>query len=208
MKVALLLDGGWLSKSLYRVLRHHPTDQDLYDFSMKCIAPTEDLFRIYYYDSSPYDGQHRHPLTNRNVNFKTTPQYMRATTFLNKFSIRDSIAFRAGRVQFKGWKLASDALSDVCFASSIKIPPPVLLPEDIQPIIAQKGVDIKIGLDIAWLSTRRIVEKIILASNDSDFIPAMKFARRETIKIVVIQLLELSNHMKAHADEIRKIIYP
>ena len=37
----------------------------------------------------------------------------------------------------------------------------------------------KIGLDIASLSYKRLVEQIILISGDSDFVPAAKLSRRE-----------------------------
>jgi uncharacterized LabA/DUF88 family protein len=37
---------------------------------------------------------------------------------------------------------------------------------------AQKGVDIKFGLDIASLAYKRLVERVVLITGDSDFIPA------------------------------------
>ncbi len=45
----------------------------------------------------------------------------------------------------------------------------------------QKGVDIKIGLDIATLALKKLVQKIVLISGDSDFVPASKLARVEGI---------------------------
>ncbi len=38
----------------------------------------------------------------------------------------------------------------------------------------QKGVDMKIGLDIASLAYKKLVSKIILIAGDSDFVPASK----------------------------------
>ena len=51
--------------------------------------------------------------------------------------------------------------------------------------VDQKGVDMKIGLDIASLAFKKQVEKIILISGDSDFVPAAKLARREGIDFVL-----------------------
>ncbi|GAA6789956.1 hypothetical protein BTM412_08640 [Helicobacter pylori] len=45
----------------------------------------------------------------------------------------------------------------------------------------QKGVDMKIGLDIATLALKKLVQKIVLISGDSDFVPAAKLARVEGI---------------------------
>ncbi|QDQ35326.1 NYN domain-containing protein [Campylobacter jejuni] len=50
---------------------------------------------------------------------------------------------------------------------------------------AKKGVDMKIGLDIATLANKHHAEKIILITADSDFIPAVKHARKEGI---IVQL--------------------
>lgn len=43
----------------------------------------------------------------------------------------------------------------------------------------------KIGLDIAALSYKRLVDQIILIAGDSDFVPAAKHARREGIDFVL-----------------------
>ncbi|HHM02234.1 MAG TPA: NYN domain-containing protein, partial [Caldithrix abyssi] len=48
-----------------------------------------------------------------------------------------------------------------------------------------KGVDIKIGIDIASLAIQRMVNKIILISGDSDFVPAAKLARRNGIDFLL-----------------------
>lgn len=49
---------------------------------------------------------------------------------------------------------------------------------DITPHLEQKGVDLRIGLDIARLSLRRLVDTIVVVSGDSDMLPAFRFARR------------------------------
>ncbi len=51
------------------------------------------------------------------------------------------------------------------------------------PKIEQKGVDLRIGLDIARLSLRRMVDIIVVVTGDSDMVPAFKFARREGIRV-------------------------
>ena len=51
--------------------------------------------------------------------------------------------------------------------------------------MTQKGVDIRIGLDIAWISLKRVVDVIVLVTGDSDFVPVMKFARKEGLKVIL-----------------------
>jgi len=56
---------------------------------------------------------------------------------------------------------------------------------DVTYEITQKGVDIKIGLDIASLAYKQQVERIVLISGDSDFVSAAKLARREGIDFIL-----------------------
>jgi len=75
----------------------------------------------------------------------------------------------------------------------------------IRPEMDQKRVDIKIGLDVAWLASRQIVDRIALVTADTDFIPAMKFARREGVQVVLVTLgSRVSADLVEHADEVRE----
>lgn len=52
----------------------------------------------------------------------------------------------------------------------------------------QKGVDMRIGLDIASVTCKKQADQIILISGDSDFVPAAKLARREG-KVLILYLI-------------------
>ena len=104
-------------------------------------------------------------------------------------------AVRRGVVSCQGWKLGDGALR------SISKNPRAIAPHDLIPDLKQKGVDMRIGLDMAWLATKRIVEAVVLVTGDSDFIAAMKLARKEGLRIY----LETMGHpvyvqLKVHAD--------
>ena len=60
-----------------------------------------------------------------------------------------------------------------------------LKPEDVHVELRQKGIDMKIGVDIASLALKRFVDRIVLISGDSDFVPAAKLARREGIDFIL-----------------------
>ena len=68
----------------------------------------------------------------------------------------------------------------------------------------------KIGLDVAWLSSKGIVDRIILVTADSDFVPAMKFARRKDVQVVLVTMGHalVKRELKVHADELRSVVYP
>jgi uncharacterized LabA/DUF88 family protein len=65
----------------------------------------------------------------------------------------------------------------------------------------QKGVDMRIGIDIASLTLKQQVDTIILVAGDSDFVPAAKMARREGIEFILDPLWqEVSADLFEHID--------
>ena len=116
-------------------------------------------------------------------------------------AIRKHFAFRKGVLQFSGWKLKNEVLE------KLKNKPKALKDDDFVSIFRQKRVDIKIGLDVAWLANKRIADRIILVTTDTDFVPAMKFARIEGVQIVIIAIDRCTIHpaLLEHADEVRSI---
>ena len=71
-------------------------------------------------------------------------------------------------------------------------------------LIDQKGVDMKIGLDIASLAYKKQVDQIILISGDSDFVPASKLARIEGIDFILDSLWKkVKDDLSLHIDELK-----
>jgi len=81
---------------------------------------------------------------------------------------------------------------------------------DFTPDFEQKGVDMPIGLDIALYSATRAVDRIVLVSNDTDCIPAMKHGRKAGLQIVIAELpgAKTSPELLSHADFRRLIVWP
>src|SRR5208283_486660 len=50
---------------------------------------------------------------------------------------------------------------------------------------SQKGVDMRIGLDIAAIAFKHQADQIVLVAGDSDFVPAAKLARREGLDFIL-----------------------
>ncbi len=82
----------------------------------------------------------------------------------------------------------------------------MLAAADLEPNIQQKGVDMRIGLDIASLTMKRHADVIVLVSGDSDFVPAMKFARREGAQLFLVTFGHgVRPEMLEHADLVIEI---
>jgi uncharacterized protein (TIGR00288 family) len=204
-KTAVLIDLGFALNKLYRLLgNRNPTSIEVRDFALRCINADEELFRIYCYHCSPYGEQQTHPLTRVNVDFSTTPTYISMSSFIRQLKLTDNVAFRSGELSFDGWTIKKFAAKDIIRTGR------ALAPDDFAPDLKQKGVDMKIGLDVAWLASKRIVDRIVLVTADSDFIPAMKFARREGIQVILVTMghAQVKQELKVHADELRSITYP
>ena len=75
---------------------------------------------------------------------------------------------------------------------------------DISYDLRQKGIDMKIGIDIASLAFKKLVTRIILFSGDADFVPASKLARREGIDFILDPMWNLVDQsLLEHIDGLR-----
>ncbi len=64
----------------------------------------------------------------------------------------------------------------------------------------------RMGLDIAALALKRLVETVILVTGDADMVPAMRFARREGLRVGLCTLdhPRIRRELRAQADFILK----
>ena len=73
--------------------------------------------------------------------------------------------------------------------SLMKAPRPVQ-PGDLVPNVSQEGVDLRIGLDIARLALREMVQAIVVVTGDSDQQAKLRGQARETPR----QFVERESH--------------
>jgi len=64
---------------------------------------------------------------------------------------------------------------------------------DVALGLRQKGVDMRIAIDIASLTLKQQVSTIVLVAGDSDFVPAAKLARREGMEFILDPLWQNVN---------------
>lgn len=59
----------------------------------------------------------------------------------------------------------------------------------------------RLGLDIASITLKKHADVIVLATGDSDFVPAMKFARREGAQVFLLTFgHQVTDEVREHAD--------
>lgn len=197
--VAVILDGGFVKKKLQASLKKFPTPDDivaLVETTMKKprLADAQ-VFRVFYYDAVPFEGQARNPVDGSILKFSATTQARLNRQLIDSLEMKPDFAVRRGVIIHNGWKLGHAALA------SLSKKPRAVVAKDFVPDMGQKGVDIRIGLDIARIAVKRIVDIIVLVTGDSDFVPVMKFARTEGIKVYLEALGHgVRRELKAHAD--------
>lgn len=142
------------------------------------------LYRIFYYDCPPSEKTLYHPLTQRSVCLKNTPLYTWSKDFHTALASKRKVALRMGELleSNAGYSLTAEAVKKLCRK---EITVDDLTEGDFYLDIQQKGVDMKIGLDIASVAHQRLVDRIVLIAGDSDFVPAAKHARREGIDFIL-----------------------
>uniref|UniRef100_UPI0026029589 NYN domain-containing protein n=1 Tax=Fluviicola sp. TaxID=1917219 RepID=UPI0026029589 len=168
------------------------------------LPPTE-LFRIYYYDANPFDGDSHNPITNRPFSFKKTPQYKFRHDLFAELKKQRKIALRLGFLKnsSKDWVIRSKHTKSLLTGKMVASD---LTEEDIEFPLNQKAVDMKIGLDIATLAFKEQVDQIILIAGDSDFVPAAKFARREGVDFILDPMLNnIDPTLHEHIDGLMTI---
>ncbi len=195
-KTAILIDGAFYRKRA-SFLRGHKTPaaraNELYAYCMTHINDSEvkkdhrearELYRIFYYDCPPLKKVVYHPLQKKGVDFGKSDTYTWATTFFEELKKKRKVALRMGTLSDANahFTLSPEKVKALCLG---KISIDDLSDSDFQISFSQKGVDMRIGLDIASLAYKNQVNQIILIAGDSDFVPAAKLARREGIDFIL-----------------------
>lgn len=198
-RYAILIDGGFFTRKLQQKLKKTPDVDDVLS-EIETLKSNEflsdyELLRTYYYDAYPATGKVKHPLTKVTTNLADTDVFARNKAFLQKLELQANISLRAGELSPRGYKLNYRVMQEDDLAGR------ALEEKDFMLDIEQKGVDLRIGLDIARLSLRQMVRTIVVVTGDSDFIPAFKFARREGVRVILAHMEHgVKRELKAHTD--------
>jgi uncharacterized LabA/DUF88 family protein len=191
-KVAILIDGGFFLQRFKMNHSKNPRIADLQPFIDGIMSKvsqtnpqgvTDMLLRTFYYDCRP-NGDIKTDPNGKTIDFSQHPQFKAANSFHADLKTFPQLALRLGELSFDGWKVNPNA------------------PKEFIPDFKQKSVDIKLGLDIAWMSGKKTIDKLVLVAGDSDFVSPMKFARREGILVYLYSMgqPQIKIILKEHAD--------
>lgn len=212
IKTAILVDGGFYRQKIVRYVGHETPElaaDRLFKYCMYHIKRVKEdcvLYRVLYYDCPPAEKKGFHPLLNRTIDLKKDSIYRWNSEFFAHLKQKRKFALRMGKLSEEqlAYNLRSSATKELMSGARTVSD---LTEADFALSIKQKGVDMRIGIDIVSMALKKQVEKIILISGDSDFVPAAKFARREGIDFVLDSMgATIKSELSEHIDGLTSFV--
>jgi uncharacterized LabA/DUF88 family protein len=177
-----MIDGWFMRKRIYTLKTFYYSGPEIRRYCIKHLGPDDHLYRIFYYDTEPLGKRGHNPITARAINFNNTPVAVAQRSLLESIKRTPGFALRLGNTEWRNneWLLRPQRLKEL-LGGQIGVGD--LREDDVEPRIEQRGVDIRIGLDIAVIAMKRLADLLILISGDADLVPILKFARREGMQV-------------------------
>lgn len=185
--VAILVDGGFYQKRSQAIWGEKSAKEradELMEYCSAHIGMHDKLYRIFYYDCPPSGKKVFHPLLQKQIDLSKTSLFKWMTEFHEEMRSKRKVALRMGELcdNRLAYYIPPDVTKKLCRGA---ITVADLTENDCILNVEQKGVDMRIGIDIASMAYKKQINKLILISGDSDFVPAAKLARREGIDVVL-----------------------
>lgn len=250
--IAIMIDGGFVSKRLSRIVEQPDkltpnamcgVIRSICRKHVQKLTSDNDsnwhrhVYRIFYYDAPPFEGQAHHPVSGKQINFKKSDLAAYQQELFQHLKKQRNMALRLGSLSnISGWKLddhkmlakllrvkpSLDALTELPRAADgsltlDKDATDALLAQAeqwakleewmVKLDLRQKGVDMRIGLDIASVTLKQQAHTIVLISGDADFVPAAKLARREGVQFILDPLWQkVSDDLNEHIDGLQSVM--
>ncbi|MCY4637606.1 MAG: NYN domain-containing protein [Acidobacteria bacterium] len=172
--------------------------------ALRVPSPASLLYRSFYYDARPYDRKGHTAVDKRAIDYSKTEQAIFRNELFEALRRRPNLALRLGEVRRdsdRAWILKPEPQrrllrGEITFND--------VSDRDFAAALRQKGVDMRIGLDIAAITLKRQAEIVVLVSGDADFVPAAKLARREGMQFILDPLWQnVSRDLFEHIDGLR-----
>jgi len=212
MPTAILIDGDFYLRRVRYLNGKQPAVKAATILHRMCLTHLKqadgqhDLYRIFFYDCPPLDKKVHNPITKKAVDFSRSSTAIWRHEFHEELRKLRKVALRLGYLNERmgHWSIRPEKVKAL-FNGTATIAG--LTEEDVLYSVQQKGVDMRIGLDIASLAYKKQVDQIILIAGDSDFVPAAKLARREGIDFILDPMwATIRADLHEHIDGLRTVM--
>lgn len=171
------------------------------------LAESRQFYRLFFYDCPPLTKRMHTPLRKKSIDFSKTPDAQFRLALHDEIAKLRKVAIRLGRLnEAIRWKLSEFATQRLIADPAGFVPSD----DDFEIDTKQKGVDMRLGLDVASLAFKRQVDQIVIVAADADFVPAAKMARREGIDVILEKMGDqrAAKDLVQHVDGIRDCFMP
>ncbi|CAG9174078.1 hypothetical protein LMG23992_02621 [Cupriavidus laharis] len=161
-----------------------------------------ELYRIFFYDCPPLDKKMHNPISKKAIDFSKSDEAIFRLALHEHLRGMRKVALRLGHLSaYTQWAIKPHKVGELLAG---KIQMNDLRPEDVTVDIRQKGVDMRIGVDVSSLAFKKQVDQIVLIAGDADFVPAAKQARREGIDFILDPMWQtIPANLNEHIDGLR-----
>lgn len=207
-RLAILIDGEFMKIRLVHRLERFPDAGDVMDElnrineGIRGCPPRHppQLYRTFFYTAEPFAGEQTNPLSGGIIKFAETKAYRQNHKLIADLERQSHLAVRRGELAFRGWTFRRGVAARLMKRTGSSSP---VEASDLRANLAQKGVDMRIGLDIASLALKRLVTDIAVVTGDSDMVPALKLARREGLRVYLDRMgLGGCEQLCIHSDHV------
>lgn len=160
-------------------------------------------YRTFYYDAPPYKIDTTRPVSGDRLYFKNSESYENSERLFDRLRRERNLALRLGQTTANKkfpWRLKPKAVQELLSfqkAGSVR----ALTDEDFSTTIRQKGVDMRMGLDMATIALKKQANVFVIVTGDADFVPASKLVRREGCQVILDPMWQkVSSTLYEHID--------
>lgn len=212
MLTAILVDGPFFIRRIRQIFpaQVHHDARLMADLVWRLSAahlfernqPKRHLFRIFFYDTPMSDGKVVLPVSKKAIEVSKSRDGTFKQSFHRQLQRKRKLAVRLGEpTEIENWKLAEDAQADLVGG---KIQPADLTDEDFVPDVVNRGVELRMGVDLATLAFKRQVQQVVLLTGDGAFASAAELLRHEGIDVVLDPMWQnISEDLFAYIDGLR-----
>lgn len=209
IRTAIMVDGAFYRKRAYYFWGEKTPTERAKELSTYCYRHIKEdkegasLYRVFYYDCPPAKKKVYHPLLKRTIDLSLTDSYKWSIAFFEELKHQRKFALRLGVLAEENafYNLLPETTKKLVNGS---VSVTDLTEKDFTLSIRQKGVDMRIGVDITSVSFKKQADRIILISGDSDFVPAAKQARREGMDFILDPMrTKIRDDLFEHIDGMR-----
>lgn len=210
MATAILIDGAYFIRRFRAIEPHNFYDakraaEQAFRWSVAHLTEGKvrnELYRIFFYDCPPLEKKLHNPISKKSVDFGQSQEAIFRNQLHSELKKKRKMALRLGHLSGDSpWTIRPEKITDLLKGH---IQYGDLTEGDVIPNVRQKGVDMRVGLDISSLAYKKQVSQIILIAGDADFVPAAKQARREGIDFVLDPMWrQVPESLMEHIDGLR-----